>query len=687
MLQCDELPPRGRKAGYVRIAAETGGEISAHTLEDIYQRWLAEGEIALIDKRLLRKRGKLASVLHENTVQEWLRLCETNQHLEHKSKLTTGSAAWEVLMRRIFAGDKVPGLGKHGKEGTWRELWQRVHPRKPLPARCEDEWSLASVPPGHSLNNFRDRQGDRETENNVAVRGIKELKLAVPQMRMDYSDLEPGAVIQCDDVDLNAQVMATDPDTDVTAIVPVKALVFLDVATRKVLSVSLHLGFKREDGSRCGIERRHVQHGVAHVLATIGVARGREMVFRVENATAAITEELEMMLKRVSDGSIKVSRTPVHKGKVLPDGFTDSWGASNKKGHIESWNRQLAIRMGWAPGQEGANWTTKPHAVAAMLKDSEEALAVLDGVATEDQVRRTVEHDDLEQLIARFEEVVHDMENTPLHHKQGFKEKRQWRLHDQDKWRDETDPMLARLLKEKGVDFVDAILAQDGCTRKVMETVNERWLRLYRAADFEVPHLSTLYFLYLDVAKGKWTARNEVEAQMSRGKAFVFYGTDHRAAQGEKVKVHFDCERPSLGCVLVAAEDGVVLGTMAFRQSGKWGDFEFQAISNQDKAEAEDSVLLAIHRRHDDATKPTRKARRLNVMREVGAALPETAEHPAASGVVDAYQGRRKALPARSERAPEPALPAPDFEELRKRREALHAGTGPARKGFSWTAK
>ena len=692
--ECAELPRRCRKAGYERIAASTGGLISASTLEDVFLRFEKQGERALIDRRKMKKTGtSQASVLHENTVQEWVRIAELNQHSDRKDQLGTFGGAWEALIRSILDGDKVPGLGTNGGDGTWRDLWVRLNGRKAMPETIAGtRWSLSEPPRGHSLNNFRMRKGP-DLESEIASRGGKPLLTkATPMMRMDYTNLQAVRVIQCDDVEINQHVWVENPYLNCKRqCVKVSALVWRCVGTRKVLSVSLHPAFKRPDGSTVGITLRDVQHGLAHVLATVGIPRHWDLVFRMENATATVGAEVKSILERTTDGRVTISHTGVWKGVILPDGFSGSVGKSWQKGALENFNGQLARRMGWAPGQTGGNYTLKPGDLQKRLQDSNNTLAKVGELATEEELRELMAHESLDDMLRRFEVAVHCLETNPNHEMQGFAEVAEWRQTNGGEWMPWNNKLMVELMRDLGTEHVNKVVLQKGCQRMIKETIVQRWDRLYRPADFDKLPFSSLCFLYMDVAAAKWSAVNEVEATLPRGKTYVFRGPEHSCQYGDKVKAHFVAEHPSLGCVLVD-EAGIPVGRMEFRRSGEWGDFAWQDGERKDQEAAKVAVMTQIHRRHTNKGKRTARldhgVRQLNLLNNIaereGLDAPESA---AALSVVNAFDE----LPAPQARSRRP-LPAPvvahDLDALRAERSQLAEQQAAApRTAFKWASK
>ena len=693
--KCAELPQRGRKAGYQRIAASTGGLISAHTLEDVYHRYQAEGEWALIDRRKLRKSGSQASVLHESTVQYWAAEAEDSPHREGPDGTVTFESTWRKLIRDIQAGEVIPGLGREGAAGTWRELHMRLHPGKPLPKNCP--WSLENLPRGHSLQNFRLRQPDRG-ESDAAIQGTKKLELMLPQRHTDTAKMGIMEVIQIDDKELDMAVWVKNPYRGgKLELVTVNVLLFMDVGTRRILSVRYYLAFTRPDGTRVGIERRDVQHGIAEILARIGYPVGWDLVICCENATAAITQAFQEALGRVSDGHIKVWRTSMYKGAVKPGDFSSTSGASWQKAHLESFNRRFSIELAGVRGQTGGNYLWKPAETAERLKQSNLVLRKVGELATEEEIGSLVEHDDLEAVQREVQQAIHEMETNPLHTMEGFKEVMQWRNHADDIWRPMNDPLLKAMREQHGQAYVNTFVQQDGHSTCARETVQQKWNRLYRKDDFQRLPMTSLAFLFLDIVEGKWTRINELTGKLSQGRVYIFRGTDHTAEHGQKVTLHFDAECPSQGCVILS-EDGLVLGKMALYESGDWGDFAERAAIVEQKKKARNQVLQNLGKRHGTKARMDAKEARVDEHIEIVGRLAERTgivaqESTAAHAVMTAFDEDEtptvRLRPALSR--PRRALPAPvvthDLDALRAERSLIAEQTASKRPAFKWASK
>ena len=629
-------------------------------------------------------------------MQHWIKLAELNQHSDRKDQLGTFGGAWHDLMLEIFGGKEVPGLGRDGRDGTWRDLWVRLHRNQAMPTTCK--WDLADPPRGHSLQNFRDRKGP-DLESEIASRGGKPLlTVATPKMRMDYTNLQPCRVIQCDDVEINQHVWVENPFQNYKrTLVKVSALVWRDVGTRKVLSVSLHPAFERPDGTRVGITLRDVQHGIAHVLATVGIPIHWDLVFRVENATATVADAVKDVLSRLLGGRVGISHTGIWKGVILPDGFSGKVGKSWQKGALENFNGQLARKMGAAPGQTGGNYTLKPGDQPERYRQAKNMLTKVGDVATDAELEELMPLESMDQMLARFERAVHVLETNPNHQMQGFAKVPEWRQTDDGEWMPWNNKLMKTLTDKFGIEHINEIVLQRGCQRTVTETIVQRWDRMYKREDFEQLSFPALCFLYMDVTAGKWTAVNEVEATMPRGATYVFRGEEHSCQYGDKVKVHFIADHPGLGCVLVG-ENGTPVGRMDFRRSGEWGDHAWMANERKDQEAAQAAVMTKIHRRHSNTKTRTaaldKGARQLNLLNDIAAreGLPAP-ESEDALAVVKAFD----TLPTGSRRAgARPAADVPtapaarDLERLRTERESIVQAADAAKKAkpaFTWASK
>ena len=603
MERCEALPRRGKRKGYAAIASEAGISaetgrpfISAERLRRLHAAYEFMGEIALLDRRLLLREGGQASTLHEATVQHWCYLAEKCLHQERKQGTISFAWAWKELMRQLMHGDEIPGLGAHGAAGTWRDLYVRLNSGRRMPAACP--WNLKKTPPGHSENNFRERQCSA-LETLAAQRGLKELQLALPQCRMDVSNLRPLEVIQFDDVELNMRAWCRNPFTGDPESVKINAVLFMDVRTRRILWAQFYPAFTRPDGTRQGIERIHVQHGLAWVFATYGYPLGYDCVLRCENATAAVVKQFEDDLLRLSNGRIKVCRTKVYHGVVLPDGFKQKVGASWQKPHMEAMNRKLAIALGHVPGQQGASYQVKPLEAPERLAQAERVFKKVGHLATDEELNVLVPLASVDQVKGHFLQALYDMETDPLHSLQGFQEVMMWRHGEPDgpNWKPMNHPLMQKMLARHGHDYVNDFLREDGNSMIAKETIQQAWGRLYRVDEFAKFSPEMLAFLWLQSAPGKWTAFNEITVTASRDRELVFSGARHTAEYGQKVTLKFDADNPGQGAVLIG-EQGVPLGWMKCTEAGDWGDHASRVGVMKQKEAAMDAIKIPVSRRH-----------------------------------------------------------------------------------------
>lgn len=680
MLRCLELPSRGKKKGYELIAASTGGLISASTLEDKFHLWKEGGEPALVDKRKLRKKGKLASGLHEDTVQHVAALMERRPHQESRVRIVTFNAAWEAFMHELMEGAMIPGLGRRGA-GTWRNLFARLYPGKELPRRCP--WTLEKPPPCHGKTVMRERMPDRG-ESLVVMQGEHAARLAVPMGRTDTSKLRPLEVIQFDDVTLNFRIWARNPylPGEPFELVTVNALVFMDVATRFILSVRYHPAFKLPNGKTCGIERRDVQHGLAEIFWHYGFPKDYECVLRCENATAAITAAFEEALARISGGLIVVSRSDVYKGVILPDGFQSTGAASWQKGHIESFNRRLAIRLAHVPGQTGASFFELPGETAAM-QSATGKVAKIGHLLTDVQIAALAEHIGMEDLQAAMELAIHDMQANPLHDMEGFKELYFWRHGVSDpEPKPVNGPDFMALVEAGGIEYANAYVQHPDRRIISKETVHAKWHRLYREKDFHRLDFSSMAFLWMDAKKGTWRAGGEVFIDLGRGREFVFGGQEHQAKPGDDITLYFDADRPELGAVVCDGKDGTWLGRMENREAITWGRPEDHARLLAEKKAVRTGLINRAGKRHGTPARLLAAHAREAERMEIVESLPQPAPSESAAVVVRAFRGGG---PVKHGRAADKPKAAPlSLADLRAEREALRSQTETPATSFSW---
>ena len=191
----------------------------------------------------------------------------------------------------------------------------------------------------------------------------KAMRLAVAEINAAGGLLgRPVELIVIDDFNLDCLCVFPGDGRNPAQIAPVAGLLAIDVATRRKLHWGLGAQITREeklpDGTtrtvRCGIRRVDVQTLLHGLFAKFGLP-AYTITILCENATAAISPELELALSTLFEGRVRVERTGLINQKMLTNGFCEKGGKPWEKGWIESAFNGLWNMLGAMPGYKGSN--------------------------------------------------------------------------------------------------------------------------------------------------------------------------------------------------------------------------------------------------------------------------------------------------------------------------------------------
>ncbi|MBI5770807.1 MAG: hypothetical protein HZA93_23725 [Verrucomicrobia bacterium] len=260
--------------------------------------------------------------------------------------------AFKLLRTEIWpSGQPVPGYG------TWIEWYAKTYPARPLPKTCP----RGEFPVGWSLRNLY-RKAPNKGARVLFQRGLAAAKKHFPSVQRDPSQLRPLELIAIDDFYLDCLCVFPGDGKQPPQIAPVAGIMAIDVATRRKLHWGLGPQTTREDklpdGTvrtvRNGILKVTVQHLLYGIFAKYGLP-DYPITILCENATAAISPELELALSTLFEGRVRVERTGMINQKMLTNGFCEKGGKPWEKGWIESAFNALWNQLGAMPGYKGSN--------------------------------------------------------------------------------------------------------------------------------------------------------------------------------------------------------------------------------------------------------------------------------------------------------------------------------------------
>jgi len=439
------------------------------------------------------------------------------------------AATWRRFLEDYWAGGaEVPGYG------TWQQWWCRQHPSLPLPARCP--LAQIDLPEGWSADNIgKHYLPDRATRSMLKF-GIATSRRDHKVLRRSRRDLRPLELVTIDDFWADQYYYSVTEG----ASKPFRAvgLLALDVAT--TLAPILFMKGRTEDefGKKQAIRKGDMQELLLHLLRE-GLPP-YPMHLLVENASAAISPEVQLCLEAAFGERLVILRTGMYHELMLQHGFRHKGGKPHEKGWIESHICQLHRAANHLQAQTGPRYDRQPDDLNALVKYTEQLLS--DPLFTaEDKAQLRLPMMRLEQAQRIYRTLLNRLENRTDHRLEGFEQLVEWRTCPSQPWQPEA--ALATVSR----DLVPQLELN-----KRMEKPVERWQRLCPPrADFLQPAPSQLWYLYPKSREARIQRGGITFSDKALGPQPVEFWSEQtshalRQHEGEKVMVYYDREADHL---------------------------------------------------------------------------------------------------------------------------------------------
>lgn len=562
----------------------------------LYYQWLKEGWPALVNHNkcggctLPGCGGKRASRLDQSVLEAWA----TKAGSTHKNALRD---AWRKLIEDLREGKPI------AKVGTWRDIWLALYPTRPVPAECP--WHRHAVPPGWSFANFM-RVAPAKVEYVHERDGIFAASGMLPQVSMSLGKLLPLEVLVVDDHRLDFMVFAQD-EGNKWQLVELWGLFVMDLATRMIIMCMLKPRIIRADGTREAFAHRDMQHLIARVLARYGYPTRHKQTWIVENAAAAVSENTENLLARVTDGQVVIHRTGVHCDDLRINGFPERWGNPKGKPWLESTFNPLDIALGDVKGQIGSDYSIAPAERDARVQDAGRWLPVLNAMSEDEIKGLTMGFEfaaDAERLLQL---AVHRLNTRTDHQCKDFRTVEFFRWSDGDPMPKPvliTDAHDAPTRKDveaflKLPPEARAHLLHEYGTRR-LEMPLERWNRLHDPKHYQAVTPAVFGDLYMDSVKAVYAGGDVLDVMVKQGRKesikIRYKGTDHQLAIGMQVICRHDADHPLAG-VWLQDERGRSLGHMMATDLGAFDEQEKLQEQLGVRMKAQREVLKDVRRR------------------------------------------------------------------------------------------
>jgi hypothetical protein len=440
-------------------------------------------------------------------------------------------------------GGTVPGYG------TWREWFAQKWPNREVPRHFTGDY-----PQGWSDANLYNRMPSR-ARHALATRGRAAAERLLPHIQRDPGGLRFLELVTIDDFECDVKCIHG------RKVVGVRGVLVMDVATRTHLAVLFKpmIEVEGDEGRRrISITRMDVQALLGEVFARWGVPEAHPMTLLVENAAAAVTDELEAALDIFFNGQVRVSRTGILSYKTAANGFIEKGGRPNEKGWIESYFNLMHNRAGNLPGQKGSRYDNKP----GDLKAKEDYVKKLAAYECDDETFRRFRSPFLsfDELAEAYGQVFRWMDNRTEHRLLGFDQVLEWR-----EGPGELPKPIESLnqLPPAAQELVEVLPPR-------MESPVERREKLRRDAAFEKVPEPVLALLAFRAKKTEVKKDNRVTFTLrDTGYTYVVLAGDDglrtragaQVGAGEKITAYFDEE--TMARIYCFTAEGGYLGTLS----------------------------------------------------------------------------------------------------------------------------
>jgi hypothetical protein len=485
-------------------------------------------------------------------------------------------------------GVSIPGYG------TWATYFQTQFPERDLPER----YPFGFFPRGWSQSNLYTKQSSK-AERKLARRGLAAAKPYLPHLIRDTSSLRPLELIVIDDFETDIMVQARHPETGRYEICTCTGLLALDVATRRRVALGLKPRFKTDEGRRQAITRADVQGLLHSIFTEFGLPKDWGVTILCENATAAISSDVEAMLQALL--GVQVARTGLLADKVLANGFIERGGKPWEKGWIESTFNAAWNQAGAFAGQKGATYQLKPGDLEARLLYAQNLLET-EGLTDEQRSQLHTSFWHFEDALAAFHRVFDFLENRTQHRMQGFEEVFDYALPDGSGC--VTEAQAHRLPRE---------IVQNLQPMPRRESPRERWARLTAGVSWVKPAEHALALLLLTPKRCKVENHKITFTHLAEG--YTFADADSPAMklpEGTDLLGYFDPAQPNR--LYVTLPDGRYVGPVNRRGAVDIRNREAIAIEQGEITRLiTKHVLAPVRARHADEDRALAEMKAANV--------------------------------------------------------------------------
>ena len=388
------------------------------TLEVLFWKMRDTGDWhVLIDKAKAPDQAVVSKWVTPAVIQCWRETCD-----RHPRSYKT---AWIEFIARYRAGEM---MGNVDWKAYWPEserAWEQP-PKTPPPDM--------PIPPGWKYGSII-RHKPLKIEATLSRHGPHEARKFAERVHTTRANLPVGARFEFDEMWHNHPVIVWGFE---------KAVRPLEIRYVDVASDWFYFGVKPRledlEGKRVNLRLREMLVMLAHLLCVSGFHKDG-CVLVVEHGATGIHPNLEKLLRGISGGRIRVSRSSVDRSVPRGKWGYERAGNPDLKTHIEGQHNLLQNRLDALPGYMGGNSRLdKPEDFDALVNDVNKMLKACNGnPALAEKMRFPIP--DWDTFKGIVDTVYNEVLDSRDHNLEGWQNRmvRQWRAHSADTWKNEAE--------------------------------------------------------------------------------------------------------------------------------------------------------------------------------------------------------------------------------------------------------
>jgi hypothetical protein len=494
------------------------------------------------------------------------------------------AAAIRELKRRYEDGDPIPGYG------TWKDEHRRRYKDEALPENCPPDF----FPKGWSDRNLA-RLLPEEAHRTLMRLGVADAEEHFAQIAFDRSRLYFAQFVVIDDFWAPFKVSYK------RSIDYCMGLAAIDWASGAWLHHAMMPRETLPDGKRASLSAKHMQWFVIGLLRKLGLPTGDHFItLIVENNSASITQDFELLLKQAFNGRVRIKRTGLLTDKdnhVLAHGFRESGGKwrGEGKGLIESGFNLLKNEMSGMPGQRGSKERTNGPATLADTEKYALALLKNEALSEADVAKLKLPFLTFADANAFTGKIFSRINDYRDHECQGYEMITEWRVRDRDNWTPYGTPATPeqQALMDQGAKILTRVKPESRAMRARKLRAQIEWLTIPDAA-----------FIPLSAERYKPVTVSEkgtIKVERKGEPHWIFYSKDARLSglltPGREYR-GFIFDEDGAAIVLTPKDSLETLGTVPRLRGVDPTDEDARAAAYAETAGAKRAIIAQVRETH-----------------------------------------------------------------------------------------